>query len=264
LYALEIIYDIPPNTKGIYMQVIAINDENKHQEFSIIGTLSWLFLLSVGIQAGVDIIIRLAINVSGTEIKEMESTFLRPDIMLIMVIMTAIISIPLIKRAAHSTDKMFPFVFLALRSTQHTTLIKIISAGLIYYSLISLFMPWLDIDYPQYMLDVKSHVKSTVDLIFLISTVCIIAPIFEEVVFRGLIFSRFQSSKFGTIGAVFITSIIFSILHFQYEPIAMLFIFVDAILLSFVRYKTENVTYCIALHILFNSLSTFQLFFLHS
>lgn len=244
------------------MKTTAIDNENKHQKFSILGTFLWMFLLSVGIQAGVGIILGIAFNVSETETKDIEFAFLRPDIMLTMVIMTAIISIPLIKKAAHSTEKIFPFVFLALKPIQQTTLIKILVLGTLYYCFMSMFMLLLGIDMPQYMLDAKSQVNSTLDLVLQITAICIIGPIFEEVVFRGLAFSRFQYSKLGQNGSVLITSIIFTLIHFQYEPIIMTFVFATALVLGFVRYKTDNLTYCIALHILFNSLSTFELFIL--
>lgn len=188
---------------------ISTTNNAEHQEFSIVGTILWFLLLSVGIQAGICIVICNAVKVSGSENNEVESIFLRPDIMLMMVIMTSIISIPFIKRAAYSTDKMFPYAFITLRTVQHTTLMKALLAGFTNYCFISLSMTWYDFKYPQHMLNVKSHVRSNLDLVFLILTVCIIAPAIEEVVFIGQIFSRFQPSYFGKFGAVFIPNIIF-------------------------------------------------------
>ncbi len=233
----------------------------KRQEFSIMGTISWLILIMIGVQVGVGVIIELVVKLfkfNGL------SLWFRPEIMLLGMIMTVIISIPLIKKATLASDKAFPFHFLAVKQINQATLLKTLVLGTMYYCLMSMFMHLLNIDTPQYMLDAKSQVNSTLDFILLISTVCIIAPVFEEVVFRGLAFSRLQYSKFGPVGAIIITSLIFSVLHIQYELILLVFLFPMALLYGFVRYKTENVTYCIALHILFNSLSTFQLFYLHS
>jgi membrane protease YdiL (CAAX protease family) len=242
----------------------SITNNEKYPEFSIMDTILWLILITIGVQISVGIIIKIIIQVLGLEFKDLDLVFLRPDIILLGMAMTVIISIPLIKRAAHSTDKTLPFNFLAIKPINKVILIKILVMGSLYYCLMSIFMQLLNIDTPQYMLDAKSQVTSTLELVMLITAVCIIAPVFEEIVFRGLAFSRLQNSKLGPIGAIIITSIIFTGIHIQYEFVILVFLFPMALLYGLVRYKTENVTYCIALHILCNSLSTFQLFFLHS
>jgi membrane protease YdiL (CAAX protease family) len=243
------------------MKVEAIKYDNNHQKFSIWGTLSWMFFLSIGVQLGVGIIFGVIIRAFGVEATDIDLAFLRPSIMLLMVIVTLIISIPLIRKAALSPDKDFPFFFVAIRPIKQSTLVKVSIVGFSYYCLLWLCMELIGIETPQYMLDVKSQVNSILDLILLIISICLITPVIEEIIFRGLIFSRFQLSKLGRVGAVCITSIFFSVIHFQYEPIIIVFVFTMGLLLGVVRYKTDNVIYCIILHVIFNSLSAYELFF---
>ena len=47
--------------------------------------------------------------------------------------------------------------------------------------------------------------------------VCLLGPIAEELGFRGLIFHAISNSRLGTSGAVLLTSVAWSCLHFQYD-----------------------------------------------
>ena len=64
--------------------------------------------------------------------------------------------------------------------------------------------------------------KSWLDLLLLYVSVCIITPIIEEVLFRRLIYSVFR--KYDATAAFFVTSAIFSVIHFFIPGIAGLFI----------------------------------------
>lgn len=241
---------------------ISTTTHERHQKFSIMSTISWLIILTVGVQLCVGIIILSMFKVTRVEFNDLESLLLRPEIMLLGMIITVIISIPLIRKATRVSEDTFPFHFLAIKPIEQATLKKTLVLGVLYYCLMSTFMHLVNIDTPQYMLDAKFQVNSSLDLAIHIISICIMAPIFEELIFRGLAFSRLQYSKAGPIGAIIVTSIFFTIIHIQYELMILVFLFPTALLYGFIRYKTDNVTYCIALHILCNSLSTFELFVL--
>ncbi|PQJ53313.1 CPBP family intramembrane glutamic endopeptidase [Psychrosphaera saromensis] len=110
------------------------------------------------------------------------------------------------------------------------------------------------------MLDVKSQVSTNWDLILLVIAVCIIAPIVEEVIFRGVIFSRLQNSRVGSPDAIVYTSIFFCILHVHYELIIMRYTLLIGVMLGFISLKTSNIWYCIILHMMVNVFSTIELF----
>jgi uncharacterized protein len=82
------------------------------------------------------------------------------------------------------------------------------------------------------------------------------APIVEEVIYRGLLFSAFQR-RAGTTWAVVIVTFLFAAVHFwQYQssPVALLMICSLSLVLTLIRAYTGNLWPCIVLHTIFNGL----------
>ena len=80
----------------------------------------------------------------------------------------------------------------------------------------------------------------------------VVQPIFEEFLFRGLLFKGLKE-KFGGRLTVLITSILFVIAHIQYDfVILILVLFPNALILGFARLKTGNLTIPIILHCINN------------
>jgi membrane protease YdiL (CAAX protease family) len=80
------------------------------------------------------------------------------------------------------------------------------------------------------------------------------APLVEEVVYRGILYSSFQKS-FGEIYAVIITTFLFALVHVpQYYPsiATILMICLLSLVLTLIRAKTANLLPCIILHTLIN------------
>lgn len=80
------------------------------------------------------------------------------------------------------------------------------------------------------------------------------APVVEEVVYRGILYSAFQRS-IGTVGAVALVTFLFALVHVpQYYPsfatISLLTLL--SLILTLVRVYTGNLLPCIILHLLFN------------
>jgi len=243
------------------MNILAKNaDHEKPPEFSISGTLFWILFLSVGIQGILGLIVSVGVKALG--VPNTEFVFMRPDIIAITGGIAAIVSFPLIKKAAYQSDNSLLFDFLALKSINETTLTKVLLAGFGYY-LFGLVASYVfSIDTPQFMLDVKSQTNSTFDMLMLVLGVCIVAPIIEEIFFRGLAYARLVKSRVGVAGAIMITSLVFTVIHTQYDFTVLMILFLLAFLLGYVRYKTSNIFYCIALHMQINILSTIELFIL--
>ncbi len=80
----------------------------------------------------------------------------------------------------------------------------------------------------------------------------IVQPIFEELLFRGLLFKGLKSKLGGNL-TVLITSILFVIAHIQYDFIILILVlFPNALILGFARLKTGNLTTPIILHCINN------------
>jgi hypothetical protein len=84
--------------------------------------------------------------------------------------------------------------------------------------------------------------------------VAVAAPIFEELVFRGFMYSGFERSL-GALPAVLLTSAIFTMMHFQYNYYELLHIFVLGLVLAWARMRTQSLWTPIAMHAVNNGLA---------
>jgi membrane protease YdiL (CAAX protease family) len=78
------------------------------------------------------------------------------------------------------------------------------------------------------------------------------APITEEIVFRGFIYRGFSASRLGTIGAVAVSSVIFTAIHIQYDLFTLCGVMVLAVLLGTMRALSGSTMLTIAMHALNN------------
>jgi membrane protease YdiL (CAAX protease family) len=83
-----------------------------------------------------------------------------------------------------------------------------------------------------------------------ILTSILIAPLYEEILFRGILFPKLIQ-KAGLTNALIITSLLFAGLHFHLP--ALLPLFSLSMLLSLVYWWSGSLWNCIAIHILFNA-----------
>ena len=85
------------------------------------------------------------------------------------------------------------------------------------------------------------------------------APLVEEVVYRGVLYSAFQRSV-GTVGAVALVTFLFALVHVpQYYPsVSTIFLLtLLSLILTLVRVYTKNLWPCIILHLIFNGYQSF-------
>ena len=105
---------------------------------------------------------------------------------------------------------------------------------------------------PDYIVDLGEIMKpdSTLGYIFLFLAVVIVAPIGEEIVFRGFL-QRFLENYWGDITrAVLITSLFFAMIHFN--PFWTIQIYLLGVILGFLAWNTKSVIPSILLHIINN------------
>ena len=82
--------------------------------------------------------------------------------------------------------------------------------------------------------------------------VCVIAPLMEELFFRGVVLKA-ASQHWGVASGVFVSAFVFGIIHFQnYETIPLV---VFGILLALATVKTGRLGSAIIAHMVFNSVS---------
>jgi membrane protease YdiL (CAAX protease family) len=111
---------------------------------------------------------------------------------------------------------------------------------------------------PEYMLNI--HYPTEISKWLLVLGVGVMAPVLEEVIFRGFLFKEFTYTFLGTWGSVLLTSLIWAVIHSQYELVYLAIIFVTGLLFGYARIKSESLLVPIAMHVLFNVSAAIELY----
>ena len=100
-------------------------------------------------------------------------------------------------------------------------------------------------------------------LILGIISVIIIAPIIEEFLFRGFLFSQLARTRLGGWGSVSLSSLLWTIIHFQYEPLILMVLFIFGIFLGYIRMAYNSLSLPIVLHAVNNSFAFLMAYYFH-
>jgi uncharacterized protein len=82
--------------------------------------------------------------------------------------------------------------------------------------------------------------------------VVIFAPLFEETFFRGFLFKGLKESAVGAVGTILLTSLLWALLHLQYNIFGMAQIFVLGLVFGAIRLKTNSLWAPLSLHVFWN------------
>ena len=108
---------------------------------------------------------------------------------------------------------------------------------------------------PEWELDT---VRSAGSLPLLILALVLIAPVLEEVVFRGFLFEGLRHSRLGPAGAIVVAALVWAAVHLQYEWFYVVQVFVAGLLLGVARHRTGSLVPPMLMHALMNVTSTLQ------
>ena len=108
---------------------------------------------------------------------------------------------------------------------------------------------------PDYIIDLSGIMQpdSMLGYVFLFLAVVIVAPIGEEVVFRGFLQKFLEEYWKDITRAVLVTSLFFAMIHFN--PFWTIQIYILGVLLGFLSWKTKSVIPSIMLHSINNGLA---------
>lgn len=90
-------------------------------------------------------------------------------------------------------------------------------------------------------------------LLMLALTTCVLAPFFEEIIFRGFIFHLFLNKGWGAQGAMLSTSIIFGLIH--HDLARLLPLVIGGYLFNYLAYKSKSLIPGMIAHGIWNSFS---------
>ena len=119
-----------------------------------------------------------------------------------------------------------------------------------------IYMRVLEIDVPLSFL----KFMLSEPLILGVLTTVVIAPILEEFIFRGFLFSQLKNTL-GNWGAISLSSLAWTSLHFQYELKILFILFLFGLILGFLRWKYNSLFLVMVLHAI-NNLVAFILAYL--
>ena len=86
----------------------------------------------------------------------------------------------------------------------------------------------------------------------------VLAPVAEELVFRGMLFARFSRTRLGQTGAIIIPAALFALAHVQYSPVEMGFVAVDGLFFGLARARTNSIYVPMLLHACGNAIAAAQ------
>ncbi len=113
--------------------------------------------------------------------------------------------------------------------------------------------------FPEQENDLIRILKSSRSAVFMVAFVATAtAPLVEEVVYRGILYSAFQRS-FGVAAAFCLVTLLFALVHVpQYLPSysTIFLLTLLSVTLTWVRVQTGNLLPCIILHTIFNGLQS--------
>ena len=108
---------------------------------------------------------------------------------------------------------------------------------------------------PQLMLDAY-QTAGWLPLLWL--AIVVMAPLSEEIFFRGFLLAGLRQSWLGNMGAVLLTSLAWASIHLQNDASEKASIFIFGLLLGAARVKTESLWSCLGMHMLLNLAATIQ------
>jgi membrane protease YdiL (CAAX protease family) len=105
---------------------------------------------------------------------------------------------------------------------------------------------------PRFMIDAYQSAHSPLAVALLFVAIVIVAPICEEIAFRGFLFRGLSASFVGVAGAIVLTSAGWALMHVQYDWFVIFQIFLLGILFGWLRWATGSTLLTIILHVIAN------------
>jgi len=116
----------------------------------------------------------------------------------------------------------------------------------------------LGVELPGANLDPTRMLPSgTLGIVFTILIACVLAPVAEEIVFRGVLLSALRE-RYGDASAIALSSLAFALVHVSLFAIPPIFVF--ALLLGWLFVRTRSLWVSIAAHAMFNALGVGALY----
>jgi membrane protease YdiL (CAAX protease family) len=109
-----------------------------------------------------------------------------------------------------------------------------------------------------FQVDTYRTARNDGTLLLLWLTFVFVAPIAEEIMFRGFLFRGWVRSERGAIPGILVISLLFAAIHVQYDWFGMLQVFFIGLLLAIARWRSGSTLLTILMHVLTNLWATIE------
>jgi len=141
---------------------------------------------------------------------------------------------------------------LGLYHFNRNALIYSLVAYLIFYLVLTVYSYVFQISPPEEFIKL---IKATPFILNFLMVV-IGAPIVEELLFRGFLFSQLKTTKLGIYGSIVLTSLIWTSIHLQYDLFLLIPIFLLGLFLGYLMLKYNSLYLVIIVHAVHNLQAT--------
>jgi uncharacterized protein len=111
---------------------------------------------------------------------------------------------------------------------------------------------------PAFMRDNYLSARAAGALPLFFIAVVVVAPISEEIAFRGFLFRGLSESPLGIAGTIALTSAAWAAMHIQYDWTILIQIFIIGLVLGWLRWASGSTLLTILLHMLANATASIQ------
>jgi uncharacterized protein len=105
---------------------------------------------------------------------------------------------------------------------------------------------------------VEAYTSAGAFKIFLWLALMVAAPLSEEFLFRGFLFVGLARSWLRDTGTILVTSLLWAVIHAQYDWFGVSAVFLAGLLLGAARLKTGSLWLCVVLHGVMNLVATIE------
>lgn len=111
---------------------------------------------------------------------------------------------------------------------------------------------------PPFQLAAYRSAQQSGTLLWLWLALVIVAPVGEELLFRGFVFRGWMQWAPDPWSVIVVISAVWSLLHIQYDWFGMLQVFVTGLLLGWLRWRSGSTTLAMLMHVLLNLEGTIE------
>ncbi len=115
---------------------------------------------------------------------------------------------------------------------------------------------------PGFMVDVLKTARADGALWLLVLAFCVAAPVTEEFFARGFLYRGWSESFLRPVGAIVLSSAVWTAMHMQYNWFFLSQVFAIGLLFGYLRYRSNSTWLTVVLHGINNLAATVQTFLL--